>query len=140
MKVKPELAVVCDDCGCKDGFIYFGGPSGVRRECVCGNEQTRIDVIVDLHQSNDPPSYRVCPKCGDFMCPSLRGMGCKLDGFSLDDSILKCNRCGCLLMWQYNPDGVKLCGDCNRRDEEYRDDMLRDAICEPQICIRRIIS
>jgi Zn ribbon nucleic-acid-binding protein len=100
-------ATVCENCKGEDMLITFAGPGGSRRECrLCGYEQTGIDVVVDSRQSDDPPDTRE----------------------DADDD--NCNRCGCLLTWKYNADGIKLCGDCNQRDEEYRDDMLRDAIGE----------
>lgn len=58
MKVTPKESVVCNNCGRKDSFIYFAGPSGSRRVCIaCKNEQVGIDIVVDLHQSDDPPEF-----------------------------------------------------------------------------------
>lgn len=87
MKVKTEA-----DCSCGGNFVYFAGPGGSRRVCtVCLNQQTGIDMCVDSRQSDDPPSHRVrvCPKCSDFMCPALRGVGCKLDGLPLEQQELE---------------------------------------------------
>ncbi len=57
MTVTPRRNVVCDGCNTRGSFIYFAGPDGSRRVCICcSNEQTCIDVIVDLHQSDNPPA------------------------------------------------------------------------------------
>lgn len=65
MVVIPKESVVCDGCDTRDGFIYFAGPGGSRRICIaCKNEQVGIDVIVDSHQSDDPPF--VPKRLGDY--------------------------------------------------------------------------
>ncbi len=81
MKVKPELATACI---CGGNFIYLAGPGRSRRICVmCLNQQTGVNICVDLAQSDDPPEDEC--EC----CMSTIGQG-----------------------WELNEHGGKVCAEC----------------------------
>lgn len=114
MKVKRESAVVCDGCNTRDSFIYFAGPGGSRRVCtVCSNQQTGIDIVVNLHQSDDPPEMEVCNRCG--YVKYLQDKQCTFCA-SVDGNPPE-NECECCMStigqgWELNGHGGKVCAAC----------------------------